>query len=161
MSVCDCGWYGDEITGACILGGGPRTCRTAGKICPNCQTEVKVGQRCIDHAGIWEDTGWCSKYHAECFELMELFADKFCGGDWTSPFDLVEAAGHAVSQGDNPFWREWLYLYEKTWEWTEEPPDPEPIVKRVWEMALAMRVPFFKAEALTSRRDIRLWKEVK
>ena len=161
MSVCECGWYGDEALGSCVLGGGPRTCRTPGKACPNCECEVKVGQKCIDHAGIWEDTGWCMKYHAECFELMTLFADKWCGGDWTSPFDIVEAADHAVSQGDDPFWKEWLFLYEKTWAWTPEPPDPPDVrpLELRWESYKAQQPEFNKTEVVGGRADAKIWKE--
>jgi hypothetical protein len=71
---------------------------------------------------------------------MELFSEKVCGDEhrgaensyhgleieWSYPFDLVEAAEHALSQGNDPFWRAWLELYEKTWAWTPEPPDPLP-----------------------------------
>ena len=149
MSVCECGWGGDEILGACVLGGGPRIARKIldrnRSVCPNCNTTVKVGSRCVDHAGIHEDTGWFSRFHYECFTLMELFADRMCGGEWSYPFDLVEAAGHAVSQGDDPYWRRWLDLYEKTWEWTPEPEDPPPNPYR-WQWLKVWAEPFIPGE---------------
>jgi hypothetical protein len=36
-SVCACGYDDDGSLGACILGGGPRTARKPGRVCPNCK----------------------------------------------------------------------------------------------------------------------------
>jgi hypothetical protein len=48
---------------------------------------------------------------------MVLFAKRFCGGEWSWPFDIHEAAKHAVAHGDDAYWRDWLFLYEQTWRY--------------------------------------------
>jgi len=69
-------------------------------------------------AGLYDDDcgGFFARFHPECFELMERFADKVCDGCWCFPFDLDEASAYAMTRGDEPFWRDWLFLFEKTWE---------------------------------------------
>jgi hypothetical protein len=96
-----------------------------GNICPNCKCPVEIGQECIDHAGLIEDYGFFHRFHRQCFELMESFGDALCDGGWHYPFDLSEAAEHAASRGNEPFWKRWLLKYEETWAWTPEPPDPD------------------------------------
>ena len=122
MNVCDCSFAESEVVGDCVMRN--RTARTipkSGNTCPNCKQPVEIGQRCIDHAGIIEDTGWFRRFHKECFELMEEFAERHCDGLWHYPFDLEEAAKHAVANGADRFWREWLEKYELTWAWSPEP----------------------------------------
>jgi hypothetical protein len=51
---------------------------------------------------------------------MDLFGERMCGGEWSFPFNLDEAAEHAMANGDDPFWRDWLLLYEQTWAWRPE-----------------------------------------
>lgn len=125
MSACSC-YYGDGPIGACVMRN--RTARTDlgdRAECPNCGYKVEVGQRCIDYAGIDEDgRGFFNRFHEACFLLMENFAEKVCHGSWRYPFDADEAAEHAFANADEPYWREWLELYETTWSWTQEPADP-------------------------------------
>ena len=117
MSACSCG-YIDDVVGSMTRG--PHIARMAGKKCENCGQEVFPGQRCVDSFGVRDDnTGWNIRFHAECFELMERFAEKMCGGDWCAPFDLEDASGHALAHADDPFWRDWLLLYEQTWAFGE------------------------------------------
>jgi hypothetical protein len=92
--------------------------------CPNCGAVVQVGQECIDHTGIREDWGWFQRFHRQCFELMEDFTNELCDGGFAYPFDLKEAAEHALAHGGEEFWRAWLYKYEETWAFSPEPPDP-------------------------------------
>lgn len=149
--------------GDCVMR--DRTARTAldrhRSLCPNCDVVVRVGQRCIDHAGLdCEGGGWFVRFHEGCFLLMELFAEKVCYGEWCYPFDVEEAAEHAAANGDDPYWRDWLLIYEKTWAWTPEPSDPLPKNPR-W-LALAKRpsvVPFEKGMLPSTRIDVRLWRE--
>ena len=105
-------------------GRGPHVARRAtssrtGKpyVCPNCKNVVEPGQRCVDHAGLYadDDRGFFGRFHAECFELMERWAKKMCGGDWCWPFDIHAASEHAMAHADEEFWRDWLLLYEQTW----------------------------------------------
>ena len=119
MSVCSCD-YGRYVLGACIMRN--RTARTIpkrGNVCPNCKNPVEIGQPCIDHAGLYadDDGGFFGRFHPECWELMEQWADKMCGGSWSWPLDLDEAAEHALAHSDEPFWKEWLLLYEETWKY--------------------------------------------
>jgi hypothetical protein len=127
MSVCSCSWD-DEALGDCVMRHRvARSVPRSGNICPNCRCPVEIGQECIDHAGLdCDGGGWFRRFHRECFELMERFGEKVCHGDWHYPFDLIEAAEHAVANSDDPFWRGWLDLYATTWKWTPEPPDPAP-----------------------------------
>ena len=122
-SVCECPW-GHDYVGTCVMG--PRTARTipkSGNICPNCKHPVPVGARCVDYAGIRDDgSGFFHRFHFQCFRLMESFAEQLCGGEWAYPFDLEEAAEHAMAHGHEPQWKDWLLLYEQTWAWREEVP---------------------------------------
>jgi hypothetical protein len=116
MSACSCS-FDFECIGSMVRG--PHIARMAGKLCDNCGVEVRSGQRCVDSFGLYGDGGgWNIRFHAECFELMTRFVGKVCGypEEWTSPFDLEEASQHAMAHGDDPFWRDWLLLYEQTWE---------------------------------------------
>ena len=125
MSVCYCGWD-SEVIGDCVMR--PRVARSIpkrGNICPNCKAPVEIGMECVDHAGLdTEGGGFFNRFHKICFGLMESFGDEYCGGGWSYPFDLIEGAEHALAHSDEPFWREWLMQYEKTWAWTPEPGDP-------------------------------------
>lgn len=165
MSVCACacGWDSD-VTGDCVMR--HRTARTipkSGNVCPNCKCQVEVGQECIDHAGLSEGGGWFRRFHRQCFGLMESFADAVCGGDWCYPFDIVEAAEHAAANGHEPFWRTWLLVYEETWAWTAEPPDPPELpIPRARALALRPRVvKLNKFQIRWTRPDVRAWKEMK
>ena len=128
MSVCYC-----DFESECLCSvRGPHIARTMPRnkdhhLCPNCGGMVKIGQRCVDARFIWPEwqTGSFARMHEECYELMELFGDEFCGGGWKLPFDLIEAAEHAAANAHKQFWRDWLELYEKTWEFSPEPPDPD------------------------------------
>lgn len=128
MSVCSCD-YGYETLGSCILGGGPRIARKAEHTCCNCGGAVEPGQRCVDFAGLHGDdySGFFHRMHEECYDLMCDFAGAVCGcrDEWAVPFDLVDAAAHAVANADDPFWRSWLERYEMTWSLSPEPPDPD------------------------------------
>ncbi len=170
MSVCYCGWD-SECLGDCVMR--PRVARSipkSGNICPNCKTPVEIGMECVDHAGLdCDGGGFFNRFHRICFGLMESFGDVVCGGGWRYPFDLVEAAEHALAHGNEPFWREWLMQYEKTWAWTPEPPDPKPTREA---LALGVYVPeqpefvpriekFEKVEVESPRLDMRVWKEAR
>jgi len=51
---------------------------------------------------------------------MERFVGKM-GCDFMAwPFDLEEAAKHAMAHGEDQFWRDWLLLYEQTWKYEAE-----------------------------------------
>ena len=159
MSVCACGW--DCYTlGSCILGGGPRVAKKAGHVCCNCGGPVEPGQRCVDFAGLYgDDYGeFFYRMHEECYRLMKLFAERFCGGEWAVPFNLTEAAAHAVSEGDDPFWRNWLLLYEKTWGFSPEPPDPK--TRRVFKAVPVKGVPFVEDEGRVVARVTWVLEEV-
>lgn len=176
MSVCYCGWD-SECIGDCVMRERiARSIPKRGNICLNCKTPVEIGQECVDHAGLDCDGGrFFNRFHRQCFDLMELFGDRVCAGGWHYPFDLVEGAEHALAHGDEPFWREWLMQYEKTWAWTPEPPDPEPLFHwtmgaekgsaRMGEMfrVTTTRAPhvekFEKEEVPTTRADCRVFKE--
>jgi len=125
-SVCECPWDA-EYVGSCVMG--PRVARSIpkrGNICPNCKEPVEIGNECVDYAGLdCEGGGWFHRFHRQCFELMESFGEEFCDGGWHYPFDLTEAAEHAASRGEEPFWRRWLLKYEETWAWTPEPLNPD------------------------------------
>jgi hypothetical protein len=120
-SVCSCSCgLDDGPLGSCVMRN--RTARTipkSGNKCPNCGHPVEIGQRCIDYSGLYPDDygGFFNRFHEECFELMELFAERLCGGEWCYPFDIEEAAEHAFANSDDPYWREWLEIYERTWAW--------------------------------------------
>lgn len=122
MSVCGC-WSGDWPLGACVMRS--RTARAIpkrGNRCPNCGCAVEIGQRCIDYSGLDGDgNGFFDRFHEQCFLLMEMFGEKVCRGGWHYPFDLDEAAEHAAAEGHDPYWRDWLLLYEQTWAWRPEP----------------------------------------
>ena len=124
MSVCSCSYGGREVLGSRVSK--EQTARKPGFTCPNCGEPVVPGQKCIDSAGLYgdDDGGFFGRFHPECWRLMILFSDEMCGGDYGWPFDLTEAAAHAVAHGDEPFWRDWLLLYEQTWRYGPEPPDP-------------------------------------
>lgn len=111
--ACSCGWgesIGDRLSPV-------QTARKPGFTCPLCDRLVMPGQRCRDWAGLDADGGgWFRRFHAECFELMERYADRVCDGEWCLPFDLDVASEHAFAHSDEPFWREWLFLYETTWD---------------------------------------------
>ena len=123
MSLCSCSWDGNALGTKVWKGRTARTMPKRGNGCPNCGHPVEIGQPCTDVAGLHADdhAGFFARFHPECFELMERFADEVCSGDWCFPFDLEEASAYAMARGDEPFWREWLFLYEKTWAWTEVP----------------------------------------
>lgn len=126
-SVCDCPWDSDCIGNCVMRDRVARTIPKSGNVCPNCKCPVEVGQECIDNAGLdCDGGGFFHRFHRQCFGLMESFGDAVCDGGWHYPFDLVEASGHAAAHGDEEFWRAWLLVYEETWAWTPEPPDPEP-----------------------------------
>lgn len=133
MSVCSCPWETDDCL--CSIRG-PHVARSMPKkpeaaICPNCGGKVEIGQLCVDARFIWPElqSGSFARLHAECFDLMERFAERHCAGSWTLPFELDEAAEHALANGDDPYWRKWLEIYEQTWEFSPEPPDPRPVLK--------------------------------
>lgn len=163
VCACACGWDSDVI-GDCVMR--DRTARTVpkrGNICPNCSCPVEIGQECIDHAGLDGDGGgWFRRFHRQCFGLMESFADAVCHGDWCYPFDIEEAAEHAAANGDDPFWRTWLLVYEETWAWTPEPGDPPlpPIPKSRALVTRPTVVKLDKFEVKWSRYDTRHWKEM-
>ena len=82
------------------------------------------GQRCVDHAGLSLDrgsvrgtAGFFGRFHAECFDLMVRFSERMGCDGWSWPFDLEEASRHAMAHSDEPFWRDWLLLYERTWQY--------------------------------------------
>lgn len=118
--LCGCSWDGDSIGVKVWKGRTARTMPKRGNICPNCKCPVEIGHPCTDVAGLRAESysGFFNRFHAECFELMERFADQMCGGDWCYPFDLEVASMRAMAHGDEPFWRDWLLLYETTWERT-------------------------------------------
>ena len=158
MNVCDCPWDSDTL-GDCIMRDRvARTIPKSGNTCPNCGQPVKVGQECIDHAGLdCDGGGFFRRFHRDCFELMEMFSERLCGGGWHYPFDLVEASEHAVADGADPYWRGWLEQYEQTWAWTPEPPDPEPVSRKASSGSVDK---LRKVEEPTNRHDVRHWREV-
>jgi hypothetical protein len=115
--VCLCDLSGHEVLGARVSG--PHIARKAGRVCPNCRRPVEPGTLCIDNAGLYgdDDGGFFGRFHVPCFRLMEMHAERLCGGQWCWPFDLEEASVYAMAHGDDPFWRDWLFLYETIWEY--------------------------------------------
>ena len=127
MSACSCGW-------AEILGGRhskPQIARKSGFYCGTCGAEVKPGQLCVDTAYLYADGGGnFLREHAICHRLAQKFKAKLCADGWAGEGDwfgglggnygLQEAAKHAVAEGHDPYWREWLELYEQSWEFWED-----------------------------------------
>uniref|UniRef100_A0A6H1ZE34 Uncharacterized protein n=1 Tax=viral metagenome TaxID=1070528 RepID=A0A6H1ZE34_9ZZZZ len=114
MSACSCGI--ETIIGGRISP--VQTARKPGFECATCGVLVEPGQKCVDIAYLYDDTGGFFRLHAVCFELTRRFKEKVCGfEEWFGGMPLDEAVEHAVSQGHDPFWRDWLILYEQTWEW--------------------------------------------
>ena len=140
MSACQCNYGGSSFLGWCVMRN--RTARSipkSGNICPNCDKPVEIGQRCIDVAGLYADdhSGTFDRFHESCYLLMERYADALCDGQWFYPFDLDEAADHAVAHSHDPYWREWLELYETTWAWT---PEPVGLELEKWRAELAQEL---------------------
>ena len=128
MSVCSCGW-GEEILGGRMSK--PQVARKPGIYCATCGAIVNPGELCVDSAWLDRDGGGgFVREHAVCHELSQLFRNAVCGEDeWFGGLGgmwaLEEAASHAVANGDEPFWRGWLHLYEQTWAWLPMPEDQQ------------------------------------
>lgn len=128
MSACSCS-FGCEILGGRISG--PHIARATGHDCAVCDAEVKPGEACIDTAGIFADdpSGWFSRYHVLCFHLVLRFKIEVCDYEETwfpGHGDLSEMAQHAVAHGDEPFWRDWLLIYEMAWPHLPAIADEQP-----------------------------------
>ena len=123
-TVCDCYYEPDDIQAFNLAG--PHVARKAGFHCAVCSREVRLGQRCYDIRWIYCDgTGLFKRAHVACYELMQRFGDRICGGAWRLPFDLDAASQHAVAKGDESFWRDWLLLYERVWSGDYDTQTPE------------------------------------
>lgn len=121
MAACSCGIH-------MIIGGriSPvQIARKEGYFCTTCDGPVLPGQACIDSSYIHEDGGNFVREHAVCHELTQRFKLTVCGFDrWFGGMggreELKEAAEHAMANGDKEYWREWLELYEESWEFWED-----------------------------------------
>lgn len=123
MSVCECSCdYDEEGMGH---ERGPHICRTPANCC-YCEKSVEIGSRCYDMSWFFAGDpgrGGHAKAHETCRNLREQFADKVCDGCYAwSKWDFDEASQYAVAHGDEPFWRDWLLLYETTWTQTPDAP---------------------------------------
>ena len=127
MSACSCD-YG-ECLGMRI--GGPFTARKKGHNCEVCGVLVKPGETCVDVAGLdGEGGGWFARFHVLCYQLLQRFKVKQCSfhwGEYAGAIDLEECAEHALAQGDDPFWKDWLLIYEMAWDYLPAMRAPVPV----------------------------------
>jgi hypothetical protein len=119
MSACSCSFT--EAIG--IRVSGPHIARKRGHFCSLCGAAVEPGRRCVDAAWLdCEGGGGFVRYHVLCWHLEQRFKARVCGyqeGEvvgTAGPSYLEEMAGHAVSEGHDPFWRDWLLIYEMAWD---------------------------------------------
>ena len=119
--ACSCSFDYYDVIGACVMRNRvARSIPKSGATCPICETDVEIGERCIDYAGLRDGSGWFDRFHEDCFLLMEQYAEQFCHGEWCYPFDLDEASHDVVDVGHLPWAREWLERYERVWPRLED-----------------------------------------
>lgn len=128
-----------------------------------CGEPVAPGQACLDSAGLHDDSragGWFARMHADCYRLMAGFIGVVCGRsepkpelleDWSwlksvecvIPWHdrLESAVEHAAANGHHPYWREWLLIYERTWEHERRRVIGECCVDRSCNPDTCMRLP--------------------
>ncbi len=116
---CSCS-YGSECIGIRISG--PHIARKPGFTCDTCGNLVEPGQRCVDAAGLYADDygGFFGRQHDMCWHLTQRFKMEVCGyseGESTGGGDLYEMAEHAMAHSDEPYWADWLLIYEMAWDY--------------------------------------------